>query len=99
MEPFRCRGGSLALDEVRLIGFGTWDWWTVGGRYEGWLGGKNIIGVSELCHALSQGEVEHPFALVTPDALWYDEETYDCDSWEAEVLKILDEYADCSAVA
>jgi hypothetical protein len=49
--------------------------------------------------ALSQGVIEHAFALVTPDARLYDNETYDCDSWESEVLKILDEYAGCSAVA
>jgi hypothetical protein len=52
-----------------------------------------------LRHALSHGQIELPFALVTPDARWYDEETYDRDPWEAEALKILADISGCSAVA
>jgi len=44
-----------------------WDWWVIGGRWDGWLHPSNVVPVSDLLPVL-EGT---PFALVTPDGAWH----------------------------
>ena len=44
-----------------------WDWWVIGGRWDGWLHPSNVVPVSDLLSVLENT----PFALVTPDGAWH----------------------------
>ncbi len=82
-----------------------WDWWTIGGRWEGWLSQTNSAPVTELL----QDDDKIPFALVTPDGQWHQrgemgwfgmafDEKAD-DAWAQEVHQLLQTYPDSLAVA
>lgn len=43
-----------------------WDWWVIGGRWDGWLSPDNVIPVRDIPSGAPM-----PFAVVTPDGLWY----------------------------
>lgn len=82
-----------------------WDWWVIGGRWEGWMSQTNSAPVT----ALLQGEEKIFFALVTPDGQWHGRgemgwfgmtanEKAD-DAWAKEVHELLQDYPDSLAVA
>jgi len=42
-----------------------WDWWVIGGRWDGWLGPDNCVSAD------AAAQRQTPFALVTPDGAWH----------------------------
>lgn len=81
-----------------------WDWWVIGGRWDGWLSRTNQLKAKT---AAQKGKV--PFAIVTPDGVWHDkgkmgwwgmvaDEKADAD-WGHEVRQLLMAHPDATAVA
>lgn len=76
-----------------------WDWWEVGGRWQGDLNGKNSCAVQEL-----NGYV--PFAILTPDGHWHERGKmgwWACVSeekpdWDKQAKAILAQYPNCIAI-
>lgn len=98
-----CHGTGIRLTTYNPDS--QWDWWEIGGRWEGWLGETNSMPVTDLL----QDEEKIPFAMVTPDGQWhqrgemgwfgtaYDEKA---DAvWKEEVRELLQPYPDALAVA
>lgn len=80
-----------------------WDWWTIGGRWDGWLSRSNRIPAKT---AASQGKV--PFAIVTPDGQWHEKgrmgwwgmtsNEKEDEAWADEVQRLLLAHPDALAV-
>ncbi len=81
-----------------------WDWWVIGGRWEGWLSRSNRL---RTVQAAQQHKI--PFAVVTPDGQWHaqgrigwwgmaSEEKTD-DVWANTVQQLLLAYPDATAVS
>ncbi len=81
-----------------------WDYWTIGGRWDGWLSPSNCLKAKT---AAANGSV--PFAIITPDGAWHEkgrmgwwgitsDEKADA-SWEAEVQSLLLTHPEALAVA
>jgi hypothetical protein len=77
-----------------------WDWWVVGGRWPGFIEGKDIGPVSAL---LAE---DPPFAIMTPDGEWHEKgelgwwgSVSDEDAeWSTKGRSILEQYRDHTAV-
>lgn len=77
-----------------------WDWYSLGGRWKGMLGGKDICTVKEW---FEKG-YETPFALLEPDGTWNEQgqmgwwaivtDEKDGDDWDEQVRQILNKYYD-----
>lgn len=48
-----------------------WDWWVIGGCWDGWLHPENVLPVRTLLSDNLANSEKTPFALVTPDGAWY----------------------------
>jgi hypothetical protein len=81
-----------------------WDWWEIGGRWDGWLDQTDCVPVTELL----QDDDKIPFAMITPDGQWHQrgrmgwwgmasDEKAD-DAWAQEVRQLLQTYPDALAV-
>lgn len=84
-----------------------WDWWVIGGRYNGLVGNgsanPNTAPVSVL---LEKGVI--PFAIITPDGKWHERgemgwfgivsNEKEEDVWTKEVRSIFEKHQDCLAV-
>jgi hypothetical protein len=93
---------------------GKWDWWVVG---EGFSEGILTPAIKEPCgislmnnemvpvKCLDFDKLEMPFAVVTPDGQWHDEdqritkEGGEDVSWDAKVRTVLAQHEDCILVA
>jgi len=81
-----------------------WDWYVIGGRWDGWITGKetngervedNIAGTGQ---AIERGIVPH--AIVTPDGRWHERGKLgwfatlitENEDWDAQAKEILDGY-------
>ncbi|MDG6987695.1 MAG: hypothetical protein JRN21_00010 [Nitrososphaerota archaeon] len=73
---------------------GEWDWWRVGGRWDGAIQGKpqdydghgNVFGEGHLEHNISTPKfmLDHdiiPAAIVTPDGVWHEEDFENFEGW------------------
>ena len=80
-----------------------WDWWTMGGRWDGWLSRTNRLKAKTVAR-----KSKIPFAVVTPDGAWHDkgkmgwwgmgaDEKADAD-WKHEVRQLLIVYPDATVV-
>ncbi len=81
-----------------------WDWWVIGGRWDGWLNSKNIAPATTLL----ENTDKIPFAVVTPDGQWHqkgemgwfgiaNDEKAD-KTWAKEVHSLLQTHSDFLAV-
>lgn len=77
---------------------GWWDWYTIGGRWSGYLPtGKDICSVEELLEHKSKDWI--PYAMLTPDGKWhqkgemlsfgYSDDKMTDEEWGTEVLKLV----------
>lgn len=76
-----------------------WDWFAIGGRWDGSLNGENVAKVSEVI-----AQKWYPFAIVTPDGEWHERGEMGWfglamneklnSEWNAEVDTILAKYPD-----
>ncbi len=81
-----------------------WDWWTIGGRWDGWLSRSNRLKAKT---AAAKGKV--PFAIVTPDGAWHEKASMgwwgmvsnkkDDEAWADEAQRLLLAHPDAWAVA
>ena len=85
-----------------------WDWYVIGGRWDGWLTGRETSTNSVDDNAAPVAEVlengRFPFALLTPDGQWHEKgkmgwfaialNEKDDDVWQAELRQILERYQD-----
>lgn len=79
-----------------------WDFYTVGGRWDGWLGGKHGEANMVPIEWLLEDDAPVPFAIVTPDGEWHQKAdmhwwgiTSNEDArWPAGVKELLSHYAD-----
>jgi len=81
-----------------------WDWWVIGGRWEGWLGPDNCQLTLDVA-----AQLRTPFALVTPNGAWHEEgqmgwfgRSRHCKepaAWNAEVEGLLLGHPDALVVA
>jgi len=92
---------------------GKWDWWRIGGRYDGWItdtevsgDGFNFSHEHESLKLNSRPVAELldkiPCAIVTPDGEWHENpDPWGDDStgeWDDEVHALYKQYQDCIAV-
>lgn len=82
-----------------------WDWWSVGGRWDGYMpNGKNTIDIGE---ALASDKFISPFAILTPDGQWIErgsmgwfaivsDQKETREQWNEKVREILGKHTGCS---
>lgn len=86
-----------------------WDWYEIGGRWDGGLVTKTRKEVNEAHVAdIDWDKTEIPFAFVTPDGEWHERgqmgwcgivsNAQETDNWEKEFKEALENYADCDVV-
>jgi hypothetical protein len=74
------RSASGGQDEVGLFCWltanpnGRWDWYKIGGRWNGVFGGENVMQAKTLLES-SNLKDRLPAFLLTPDGVWYEVET------------------------
>jgi hypothetical protein len=88
--------GGIGLYKSTYNPNSKWDWYAVGGRWDGSLhkDGKNIFPTREL--------LQNPFAILTPDGKWHEKGKMgwfasvsdEKDNWDEIAKGILDKYAD-----
>ena len=82
-----------------------WDYWRIGGRWDGWLSPNNLL---PACDAAAAHKI--PFALLEPDGTWHDLHDFWHDpwhahrekaeaAWESKVESLLRAHPDTIAVA
>jgi len=81
---------------------GKWDWYQVGGRWDGMLNGLNQMSVDELIKVYEKEEAMLPTAIVT-DYDWHDGQTElfgePDDDWRDNVIEILSSHKGQGMVA
>lgn len=100
-----CKG--LGVSKTTYNPKSKWDWWTIGGRWDGAWKGKNQRPVSYLLKNWNGGEFA-PFAIVTPDRKWIEEgqmgwwgivsDQKDPVDWHTQAKKVFSQYAEHEAV-
>lgn len=91
---------------------GKWDWYQIGGRWNGWLHDRDCKSsedddnVATVEHVIARDKI--PFALVTPDGSWHEQgqmgwwgaviDGKETVDWHAEAKAILQNYLDHSMV-
>lgn len=80
-----------------------WDWWTIGGRWDGWLDPTNQCPAFAVLFTNKT-----PFAVVTPDGQWHQRghmgwwgivsDAQDDETWTNTVRTLLTDHADAIAV-
>ena len=102
-----CGGSGVERSRANPIGF--WDWWEIGGRWDGNLyrAGKTAenVNVRPISELLAQEPLYQPFALVLPTGEWVAKARmgwWACTSdelptawWAAEVRRLYEAHADC----
>lgn len=75
------RGTEGGLDEVGLFSWSTanphgrWDWYEIGGRWDGPFHGRNVLKVRTLLK--SPALKDHlPFGIIAPDGEWHEIEAF-----------------------
>jgi len=87
-----------------------WDYFVIGGRYDGWIGdGKNTLASSEFLASIEAGLTGVPFALVTPDCEWHERgrmgwwaivsDEKSKEKWRDEVIDLVKQHPNCIVVA
>ena len=81
---------------------GKWDWYVIGGRFDGWFGGKRTAAHQIEDHiAINRPPLwddRTPAAILTPEGGWYARcqiplgPIAESDGWHAEARKILARY-------
>lgn len=105
--PFKYEGGKLeeAIGEIlapwdeRDGGNpdGQWDWWTLGGRWNG-VWSDDVIPVAQL---LDNESLRRPYAIVAAPDLWCAEEKWDGENfvkhndYESAIREELEKRRDC----
>jgi hypothetical protein len=83
-----------------------WDWYVVGGRWDGWLHGREASGrsldnnLAPAAHLLEHNLV--PFTILTPDGCWHERGrmcwfavvTDEKDDWDAEARALFERFRD-----
>ena len=87
-----------------------WDWYEIGGRWDGALVSKDGQGVNE-CYAgkIDWEKTDTPFAFITPDGEWHEKgkmgwwaivsDEKEKDAWKEEFRKAVEEYGDCYVIS
>lgn len=90
-ECSECHGTGHVL--TRYNPNSQWDWWSIGGRWDGWLSATNR---AQAQTAAQNGKI--PLAVVTPDGVWHQrgeigywgvtDNEKDPDDWAREVQSL-----------
>jgi hypothetical protein len=102
-----CDGSGVRLSTSNPLA--KWDWWVIGGRWDGWIFAEREPASGDTCHTLESNvrpvrdipldEVDGmPFAVVTPDGQWHDADDVP-DEWHRHVKDLAGHYPDHLAVA
>jgi hypothetical protein len=79
MEDWNDRSGGVDREGLYYLSTcnpdGRWDWYEIGGRWEGRFGGRNEIKASDLADAPNLAELL-PYFLVTPQGEWLEHERH-----------------------
>jgi hypothetical protein len=84
-----------------------WDWWVIGGRWDGWINDRESSeesiadNTASTADTLQRGKIPHAF--ITPDGLWHEHGQMgwwgimltENDGWESEAKAILTQYPEC----
>lgn len=104
-----CDGSGVRVSTSNPLA--KWDWWVIGGRWDGWIFAEREPAPDDACHTpennacpvrdIPLDEVDGmPFAVITPDGHWHDAENdAPADEWHRHVKDLAGRYPDHLAVA
>lgn len=74
---------------------GYWDYWVIGGRWDGMLLDKNIIPTTKLLD-MDNATIEKclAYSIVTPDGEWHNQNIMTQMEWKTYAINILIKYPD-----
>lgn len=81
---------------------GMWDWYEIGGRWDGCFGGKNSVLVKDYCDKARKNHLEH---FLLPDGKWHSRKKWngvdfiEDKNWFTTIQKLLEPYQDHYIVA
>lgn len=87
-----------------------WDWYDIGGRWDGALVSKDGQMVNEgYADEIDWEKTDAPFAFITPDGEWHEKgkmgwwaivsDEKEQDAWKEEFRKAVEEYGDCCVIS
>ena len=104
-----CDGSGVRLSTSNPLA--KWDWWAIGGRWDGWIFGPEREAASgDECQTLENNarplrEIPldrvdgMPFAVITPNGQWHDAGDVVPGEWHRHVKELAGRYLDHLAVA
>lgn len=64
-------------DKRQEVSVGHWDWWVVGGRWEGYFGGVfDHVTAGEILDGTAEPRFDAPYAFIDLDGNWHAKEIY-----------------------